>query len=72
MIGASIIFALSWNVRIEVALSYQDELLAMNPLRERFVNPWLQPAAMVLGLVVILACLKFMWDIGHSKTDNQT
>ena len=68
-IGAALVFLSAWNVRIEVAYSYQKELLAINPVRHPIVNPWLQPSVYVMSLVTITACLKFMWDIRHPKAE---
>ena len=62
-IGAILIFAMAWNVRIEVAISYQNELLEINPDRATLVNPWLQPSVFILGISAVAGCLKFMWDI---------
>jgi len=58
----------SWLVRIELALSYQKELLAINPERAILVNAWLVPSVSVVAVLLILGCLKFMWDIRHSSS----
>ncbi len=58
----------SWLVRIELALSYQKELLAINPERAVLVNAWLVPSVSVVAVLLFLGCLKFMWDIRHSSS----
>ncbi len=67
-VGFSLLFGLSWARRIQVALSYQEELLKANPDRMAEIGEWLPPGAMVIIILTILACLKFMWDIRHSKS----
>ena len=47
----------SWLVRIELTLSYQNELLAMNPERAMLVKPWLVPSVTVAATLLILGCL---------------
>ena len=58
----------SWLVRIKLSLSYQNELLAMNPDRAMLVKPWLVPSVSGATALMLLACLKFMWDIRHPET----
>lgn len=59
----------SWLVRINLTLSYQHELLALNPERVTLVRPWLVPSVTVAATLLILGCLKFMWDIRHPKNE---
>jgi hypothetical protein len=37
-----------------------QQFLTTNPLRQPFVKSWLQPATLIMGLIVTSACLKFM------------
>ena len=55
--------------RIRVALAYQTELLERNPERVRLIGDWLIPSALIFVSITVLACLKFMWDIRHPKTN---
>ena len=66
-VGFTLVFGLSWARRIQVALSYQEELLRVNPDRMAEIGTWLPPGATILMVLIILACLKFMWDIRHPK-----
>jgi hypothetical protein len=67
-IGMIILLGFAWLTRIKVALSYQNELLELNPGRAELVGPWLVPAVSILGLTALISCLKFMWDVRHPKT----
>jgi hypothetical protein len=62
-----VLLAFSWTKRVFIGISYQSELMAMNPNRVEVLGPWLVPIISVLGIILILACLKFMWDIRHPK-----
>jgi hypothetical protein len=60
----------AWFARFMSALSYQSELAALNPQR---VSPF-QTEKIVIGtavllVIVMIACLKFMWDVRHPKTE---
>ena len=63
-----VMFGLSWTNRVLVALAYQEELLKINPSRIKVMGDWLLPMAVVFFVAVTLACLKFMWDIRHPKS----
>ena len=65
----NIMFGLAWANRIRVAISYQDELLEINPDRLTVLSNWLLPAVSVFLIAVGLACLKFMWDIRHPRVE---
>jgi hypothetical protein len=64
-----VLLAFSWTKRVLVAMSYQSELMAMNPNRLEVQGPWLIPVVSVLTIITLLACLKFMRDIRHPKTE---
>ena len=66
-VSFTLLFGLSWARRIQVALSYQEELLKVNPDRMAEIGTWLPQGATILNILIILACLKFMWDIRHPK-----
>ena len=66
-VGFTLLFGLSWARRIQVALSYQQELLKVNPDRMTELGEWLPPGAIIIIVLTILGCLKFMWDIRHPK-----
>ena len=68
-VSFTLLFGLSWARRIQVALSYQEELLKVNPDRMAEIGTWLPPGATILNILIILACLKFMWDIRHPKSE---
>ena len=59
----------AWASRMRVALSYQPELLEINPDRLPVMSPWLIPATLIVMTIVTLGCLKFMWDIRHPKKE---
>ena len=67
-VGFTSIFGLSWARRIQIAISYQEELLKANPDRMAEIGEWLLPGVALFGILIITACLKFMWDIRHPKT----
>lgn len=67
-VSFTLLFGLSWARRIQVALSYQEELLKMNPNRMAELGTWLPPGAIIVYILIMLACLKFMWDIRHPKS----
>ena len=60
-------FGLAWANRARLALSYQAELLEINPDRLRVMGDWLVPMGLLFFIAVTLACIKFMWDIRHPK-----
>jgi hypothetical protein len=64
-----VLLAFSWTKRVLVAMSYQSELMAMNPNRVEVQGSWLIPVVSVLMIITLLACLKFMRDIRHPKTE---
>ena len=68
-VGFIALFGLSWARRIQVALSYQEALLQVNPDRMAEIGVWLPPAALIANFLTVLACLKFMWDIRHPKRE---
>ena len=60
----------AWFTHFMSALSYQNELTVLNPQR---ISP-LQTEKIVIGtavllVIVMIACLKFMWDVRHPKTE---
>lgn len=68
-VGMTTLLGFAWYTRIRVALSYQDELLGLNPDRVELVGAWLIPAVTILGLSGLVSCLKFMWDVRHPKKE---
>jgi len=67
-LGMNLLLGSAWVTRVQVALSYQSELLEINPERAGLVGPWLIPAVFILAISGITACLKFMWDVRHPRT----
>jgi len=67
--GDSLVFLFARNVRIDVAYSYQKELLAINPARHPMVHPWFQLPVYITGPGTLSAWLKFMWDIRHPSAE---
>ena len=67
-LGMNLLLGSAWVTRVQVALSYQSELLELNPERAGLVGPWLIPAVFILAISGITACLKFMWDVRHPRT----
>ena len=67
-VGMISLLGFAWFTRVRVALSYQKELLQLNPERVELVGPWLVPAVSILSFAVLVSCLKFMWDVRHPET----
>jgi hypothetical protein len=64
-----LLLGFSWAKRVSVALSYQDELIAKNPNRVEVQGDWLVVVVFVMTSIVLIATLKFMWDIRHPKSE---
>ena len=67
-LSINLLFGFAWAGRIRVAMSYQTELLLLNPDRLPLIGEWLIPSASAFVAVTVMACLKFMWDIRHTNT----
>ena len=52
-----------------MTLSYQRELIAMNPRRVEVMGDWLIPIVTLIAIAFLIGSLKFMWDIRHPKTE---
>jgi hypothetical protein len=63
-----LLLLVAWAKRILVVLSYQADLITMNPSRPELVGGWLIPGVTIFMLVALLACLNFMWSIRHAQT----
>jgi hypothetical protein len=63
-----LLLLVAWAKRILVVLSYQAELITMNPSRPELVGGWLIPGVTIFMLIALLACLNFMWSIRHAQT----
>ena len=64
-----VVFAMAWYRRIEAAESFQSELLAINPERVVLVPTNLVPSAAIVSILIVIASVKFMWDIRHPKAN---
>ena len=60
---------LAWAVRFQSALMFQNELKAINPERVGLISQELIYGVVAILLVIVVACLKFMWDVRHPKTE---
>jgi hypothetical protein len=68
-IAVLLLLGASWAKRVSVALSYQRELIAMNPRRVEVMGDWLIPIVTLIAIAFLIGSLKFMWDIRHPKTE---
>ena len=68
-IAVSLLLGASWAKRVSVTLSYQRELIAMNPRRVEVMGDWLIPIVTLIAIAFLIGSLKFMWDIRHPKTE---
>lgn len=65
----SVLAIFGWVARFRAALAYQNELLSLNPSRTGSLSEELIAVISIVMLGLILACLKFMWDVRHPKPE---
>ena len=63
------LFVVAWAARFQRALMYQNELNAINPERGGLISHALIYGVVVLLGLIVVACLIFMWDVRHPKTE---
>jgi hypothetical protein len=63
------LFIIAWAARFQSALMYQNELNAINPERGGLISQELIYGVVVVLVVIVIASLKFMWDIRHPKAE---